>query len=102
MLTLYREALRIRRSGPLLEDGPMTWVPSPEGVLAFDRARGADGADGADGAGTDPDGGLCVRCIANISGEPVPFPPNAAVLLASGPLDAGLLPPDTTAWLRIE
>jgi alpha-glucosidase len=96
MLTLYREALRIRRSGPLLEDGPMTWVPSPEGVLAFDRARGADGS------GRDADGGLCVRCIANISGEPVPFPPNAAVLLASGPLDAGLLPPDTTAWLRIE
>ena len=60
--------------------------------VAFDRppARG-DAADGE-----------CVRCIANISGEPVPFPPHATVLLASGPLDAGLLPPDTTAWLRIE
>jgi hypothetical protein len=23
------------------------------------------------------------------------------VLLASGPLDGGLLPPDTTAWLRL-
>jgi alpha-glucosidase len=89
MLALYREALRIRRSGPPLGDGPMTWVPSPEGVLAFDRPPGAAG-------------GPCVRCIANISGEPVPFPDRAAVLLASGPLDAGLLPPDTTAWLRIE
>jgi alpha-glucosidase len=43
-----------------------------------------------------------VRCIANISGAPVPFPPQGTVLLASGPLDAGLLPPDTVAWLRIE
>jgi alpha-glucosidase len=32
----------------------------------------------------------------------VPFPSHASLLLASGPLDAGLLPPDTTAWLRIE
>jgi alpha-glucosidase len=95
MLTLYREALRIRRSGPLLGDGPMTWVPSPEGVLAFDRAAGIAGvANGADGG--------CVRCIANISGAPVPFPPQGTVLLASGPLDVGLLPPDTVAWLRIE
>ena len=91
MLALYRAALSIRHSGPLLGDGPMTWVPSPDGVLAFDRA--ADAADGADGA--------CVRCIANMSGAPVPFPPDAALLLASGPLDAGLLPPDTVAWLRI-
>jgi len=96
MLTLYREALRIRRSGPLVGDGPMTWVPSPDGVLAFDRSPGAAGPE--EGAAS----GDCVRCIANISGEPVPFPPHATVLLASGPLDAGLLPPDTTAWLRIE
>ena len=47
-------------------------------------------------------GGDCLRCIVNLSGEPVPFPPHATVLLASGPLDSGLLPPDTTAWLRIE
>jgi alpha-glucosidase len=96
MLTLYREALRIRRSGPLVGDGPMTWVPSPDGVLAFDRLPRA-----ADPAG-ETAGSECVRCIANISSEPVPFPPHATVLLASGPLDAGLLPPDTTAWLRIE
>ena len=88
MLTLYRHALRIRRSGPLLGDGPISWVPSPDGVLAFDRSEAG--------------GGECVRCISNISPAAVPFPPHATVLLASGPLDAGLLPPDTTAWLRIE
>jgi alpha-glucosidase len=96
MLVLYRDALRIRRSGPLLGDGPITWVPSPAGVLAFDRAPGAAEPRGGTASGE------CVRCIANISGEPVPFPAHATVLLASGPLDAGLLPPDTTAWLRIE
>jgi alpha-glucosidase len=94
MLTLYRNALRIRRSSPLIGDGPLTWVTSSPGVLAFDRALvGAHHDDGRVG---------CVRCIANISGESVPFPASASVLLASGPLDAGLLPPDTTAWLRID
>jgi len=84
MLRLYRDALRIRRSEPALGgDAPMTWVPSPDGVLAFDR-------------------GESVRCVANLSAEPVPLSPHSAVLLASGPLDGGLLPPDTTAWLRIE
>jgi alpha-glucosidase len=29
---------------------------------------------------------------------PVPLPPGDA-LLVSGPLDGGLLPPDTAAWL---
>ena len=42
-----------------------------------------------------------MRCVTNLSAEPVGLPPHAAVLLASGPLDGGLLPPDTTAWLRI-
>jgi alpha-glucosidase len=94
MLSLYRNALRIRRSAPLIGDEPMTWVPSPDGVLAFDRA----GANAADVGGA----GGSVRCIANISAQAVPFPPNATVLLASGPIDAGLLPPDTTAWLRMD
>jgi len=95
MLALYRDALRIRRSGPLLGDGPISWLASPDGVLVFDRGAGT-------GGGTGGGDGRAVRCIANISDVPVPFPPHSSVLLASGPLDAGLLPPDTTAWLRIE
>jgi alpha-glucosidase len=58
-------------------------------VLAFDRTAGGGGEQGA-----------TVRCVANLSAAPVPLPPHAGVLLSSGPLD-GLLPPDTTAWLRI-
>jgi alpha-glucosidase len=81
MLALYREALRIRRAEPALGDGPMTWLPSADGVLAFDR-------------------GLSIRCVANLSAGPVGLPPHTALILASGPLAGGLLPPDTSVWLR--
>jgi alpha-glucosidase len=39
-------------------------------------------------------------CVVNISAAPVPLPPDAEVLLASGELDDGKLPPDIAAWLR--
>ena len=87
MLALYREALRIRRTVPALGDGPMTWQPSPDGVLVCDRGAGVSGAG--------------IRCVANLSAGPAALPPQATVLLASGPLDGGLLPPDTAAWLRL-
>jgi alpha-glucosidase len=111
MLRLYREALRIRRSDPAFGDTPLAWRHAPDGVLAFDRdtAGGADTGDaGAGGAGAGDAGGagtggrrVSVRCVANLSAEPVALPPRASVLLASGPLDGGLLPPDTTVWLRM-
>jgi alpha-glucosidase len=90
MLELYRRALRIRRAEPALHepalhepgDTPMTWLPAADGVLAFDRGNG-------------------VRCVANLSQVPVGLPGHTAVLLASGPLTDGLLPPDTSVWLRI-
>ena len=81
MLELYRQALRIRRIEPALGDGPMSWLPSADGVLAFDR-------------------GASVRCVTNLSPAPVALPAHAGVILASGPLAGGLLPPDTAAWLR--
>jgi alpha-glucosidase len=81
VLELYRTALHIRRTEPALGDGPMSWLPSPEGVLAFDR-------------------GTSVRCVTNLSPAPAELPPHAAVILASGPLADGLLPPDTSVWLR--
>ena len=82
MLELYRRALRIRRAEPALGAGAaMTWLPAPDGVLAFDR------------------GG--VACVANLSPTPVELPPHTAILLASAPLPGILLPPDTAAWLRI-
>jgi alpha-glucosidase len=81
MLELYRSALRIRHAEPALGDGWMTWLDAADGVLAFDR------------------GG--VRCVANLSPRPIALPADAELLLASGPLDGGQLPPDCAVWLRI-
>ncbi len=80
MLELYRAALRLRRAESALGDGRLHWLPAPAGVLAFGR------------------GDLC--CMANLSPAPVALPAHTTVLLASGPLEDDLLPPDTTAWLR--
>ncbi|MDQ0991971.1 glycoside hydrolase family 13 protein [Streptomyces sp. V3I7] len=80
-LELYRTALRLRRK--LLEGERLTWAAdTPPGVLHFARSQGW-------------------RCVTNLSDAPVPMPPGE-LLLASTPLEepgAGVLPPDTTAWL---
>jgi len=80
MLELYRSALRIRRAEPALGDGSMTWLDAADGVLAFDR------------------GGI--QCVANLSPRPTRLVHHAELLLASSPLDGGLLPPDCAVWLR--
>jgi alpha-glucosidase len=36
-----------------------------------------------------------------MSGAPVALPDHQTCLLASGPLDGVLLPPDTAVWLRL-
>ncbi|AJE43508.1 glycoside hydrolase family 13 protein [Streptomyces nodosus] len=80
MLSLYREALRLR---PVLGDGPLTWLPAPEGVLAFSRAPGGP------------------VCVVNLAEAPAELPAHTALLLGSGPLDPrGRLPRDTAVWLR--
>jgi YD repeat-containing protein len=81
MLSLYRTVLAIRHREPALGDGQLTWLPAPDGVLAFDR------------------GG--VACIANISAAPVDLPPHSEILLASAPLTDARLPVDTAVWLRL-
>jgi alpha-glucosidase len=88
MLSLYRTALGIRRSHPALGDGPFTWLDSEEdernsGVLAFSR-------------------GLGFVSITNFSDAPVTLPDYTRLLLSSVPLENGLLPPDSTAWLRTQ
>jgi alpha-glucosidase len=80
MLALYRTALRIRKSLGSLVDDTLTWLDTPDGVLAFSRPGG-------------------FACVVNISAGPVPLPAHEEVLLASGPLHDGKLPPDTAAWL---
>ncbi|MET9059308.1 MULTISPECIES: glycoside hydrolase family 13 protein [Streptomyces] len=83
MLVLYRTALRLRRTEPGLGDGPLEWLPAPDGVLAFRRAPG-------------------LVCVVNLAAAPAVLPGHEEILLASGPLDdAGRLPGDTAVWLRV-
>lgn len=81
MLELYRAAIQARKADPALGDGELTWLPAPDGVLAFSRGGG-------------------FACLVNLSAEAVPMPAQGELVLASGPLDDGLLPSDTAVWLR--
>ncbi|MBC9005809.1 glycoside hydrolase family 13 protein [Micromonospora aurantiaca (nom. illeg.)] len=81
MLELYRAALALRRAEPALGDGTLTWLPAPDGVLAFVREPG-------------------FTCLVNLGDAVVPLPAHDRLLLASGPLDDDRLPPDTAVWLR--
>ena len=77
MLTLYRTALKLRRS--LLGDGTLTWLDSPPGVLTFRREN--------------------LTCITNLTDTPIPLPPHQEILLTSIPLNNSNLPTDATAWI---
>ena len=79
-LSLYRRALELRRLHPGFTGTGLEWFGAPDGCLAFRRA------------------GTTMVCALNTSPEPVPLPPGDP-LLVSGPLEEGLLPPDTAAWL---
>nr|WP_229661778.1 alpha-amylase family glycosyl hydrolase [Phycicoccus endophyticus] len=85
-LELYRTLLRLR--GDLaLGSGSLAWDElTGEGVLAFRSAR-------ADGSGE-------VLVVTNAGARPLALP-DGEVLVASGPLgDDGVLPTDTTVWVR--
>ena len=81
MLELYRRALVLRRAELGGATEAVAWVAGPPGTLAFDRAGG-------------------LRCTLNLSDRPLPV--EGRVLLASGPLTAGLIPPDSAAWSRVD
>ncbi|GDY32344.1 glycoside hydrolase family 13 protein [Gandjariella thermophila] len=80
MLSLYRQAIELRRTHPAFVGTGVEWYGAPPGCFAF-RRRG---------------GGLI--CALNTSGTAVPLPPGE-LLLASGPVAGEELPPDTAAWL---
>ncbi|MFF1925837.1 glycoside hydrolase family 13 protein [Streptomyces sp. NPDC058221] len=89
MLTLYREALRLRRAEPGFgtagEPGirRLAWLDAAPGVLSFTRTGG-------------------LACVVNLAADPAELPRHTEVLLASGPLDgAWRLPQDTAVWLRV-
>jgi alpha-glucosidase len=80
-LSLYRSALRLRRTLPgLADDEPLTWCDLGDGVLAFDR-------------------GGRFRCIVNLSHRPVPLAGRGEPVLTSASVAADL-PTDTAVWLR--
>ncbi len=79
-LSLYRQALELRKTHAAFAGDALEWYGAPEGCFAF-RRKG---------------GGLV--CALNTSDTAVPLPPGE-VLLSSGPLDGDRLPPNTAAWL---
>jgi alpha-glucosidase len=82
MLTLYKQALGLRRRLPALGAGTgrdVTWLTLGDDVLAFSREPG-------------------FICVVNAGPTRVPLP-EGRVVLASNPLDGGQLPPDAAAWL---
>ena len=77
-LNLYRQALGWRRK--LQAADHLEWMPGTNGqVLHFGRPGSW-------------------RSVTNFGPRAVPLPPGT-VVLASAPLEAGLLPADTTAWV---
>ena len=85
-LSLYRDALRLRRRTPALRatevhgDG-FQWRDVGDGILAFDR-------------------GSTFRCIVNLSSRPLSLPGHGRPVLASQPGLQGELPVDCTVWLE--
>ena len=80
-LNLYRDGLRIRRAAPWVDGAGLSWLPTPDDVLAFER-------------------GERFVCLVNFGTAPYPLPDGAEVLLASDQLEGGAVPQDTTVWLR--
>jgi alpha-glucosidase len=77
-LALYRQALSWRRKLQAAES--LEWMPGTNGqVLHFGRPGGW-------------------RSVTNFGPGAVPLPPGT-VVLASSPLQQGLLPANTTAWI---
>jgi alpha-glucosidase len=78
-LELYRATLAARRRW-MTGDESLTWLESPDAVLAFERGSGA-------------------QCWVNMSDGPVDLPAGRSVVVASEPVVAGALAADAAAWL---
>jgi alpha-glucosidase len=80
-LSLYRDALRLRRGlSGLADDEPLTWHDLGDDVLAFDR-------------------GSRFRCVVNLSARPVSLAGQGQPVLTSDVVGEELAP-DTAAWLQ--
>ena len=79
-LNLYRKALEIRKTEIGLGDGELEWLNMSDQVLAFKRPGN-------------------FACIVNFG---VAFKiPNGEVLIASTPIEDGILPEDGALWMRL-
>ncbi|WP_026925424.1 glycoside hydrolase family 13 protein [Glycomyces arizonensis] len=83
MLSLYREALRLRRTEPALQGTGFAWRESGPELLAF--RRGED-----------------LTCVVNFGDAPAALPEHAAVLISSAAIQGGRLPGEAAAWLRTD
>jgi len=81
MLSLYRQALYLRRHLPQLRAGRFAWLEQPDGILAFTR-------------------GDTFACLTNFTDDLWQLPPGE-VLCFSDALQDGLLPRDACVWLRL-
>ena len=79
-LSFFRHALGLRARRPEFIGNGVAWLDAPVDAVVF-RVLG---------------GGL--RCVLNAGDKPIPLP-DGEVLLASGPLRADALPPNTAAWM---
>jgi alpha-glucosidase len=77
-LSFYREALAIRRRYADTAGDAVELLETPTDVLAFERGP--------------------LRVLVNCGKKPVPLP-RGEVVIASGPVPEGMLPPDTAVWL---
>jgi alpha-glucosidase len=81
MLELYRTGLGKRRLAPWGDADTIQWLPASDGVLAFQR-------------------GDRFTCLVNFGPDPVELPAGAEILISSNKIEGGVVPEDTTVWLR--
>lgn len=79
-LAFYRTALRVRHEHVHAALERIEWLDAGPDVLAF--ARGD------------------LRCVVNFGSTPAPLPEHREVLLASAPVEDGVLSGNAAAWLR--
>jgi alpha-glucosidase len=84
MLELYRRALAVRRALPALHTTDMRWVDSPREVLHWRRPHSDGSVD-----------------VVVAMGEQPYLLPGGEVVVASHPMEGGLLPAGAAAWVRV-
>ncbi|WP_020574126.1 glycoside hydrolase family 13 protein [Actinopolymorpha alba] len=82
MLSLYRQAIAVRRETPALSAHELQWLATEPGVLAFSRGDG-------------------FTCVLNCSNQPVVSPVQGELLLATDDEVGEKMPPNSAAWWQL-